>query len=307
MLQMKILQFILISSVITFTNAQTALLFGASGTVGSEILHALSRNPFWDEIILVGRRFPNPSPSDDGDDANGGDNTPRISKVKMPDLANVDQEEFPFEVDACIIAVGVGNPQDQEMHYWHSVEVDMLSSMARLCNKVGAHYISLLSAVTSTEDPTEFSLKDELNDIGRGPIGWWRMIVDYERMKGLSEKGVVTAAKNIPFIRIFRPSSIVTDFYRYGWVDYIIFKFHKVFDPYLPEKYRSVKVKLLGMAMAGDAVEILRKREGDISSDQDPVVTHLTYGDFVRISGEEFDATQLAKEKQQTAGKDDEM
>ncbi len=272
----------------------TALLFGASGAVGSQVFNALSDNPFWDEIILVGRRFPETTDT-------------RVSKVEFPDLSKIDEDEnaLQLKADACIIAVGVGDPQDRDMNYWHSIDVDMMASIARLCDKIGARYISLLSAVTSHDDPIEFSPEKDLNDKGQGPIGWWKMVANYDRMKGLSEKAVITASNSVSHVHIFRPCTIVTEDTRYGWVDTIIFKMHSVLDPIFPAHYRSIKAKSLGMAFSSDAVNMLQESESaDTSSNDSSRVKKFFHDDFVRIIGSEINTTGQGSE---TAGKGDEI
>mmetsp|Transcript_11276 Transcript_11276/g.11375 ORF Transcript_11276/g.11375 Transcript_11276/m.11375 type:complete len:89 (+) Transcript_11276:84-350(+) len=74
---------------------------------------------------------------------------------------------------------------------------------------------------------------------------------------------------------------------RYGWFDWTVFKFHAVFDPWLPTRYHSVTTELLANAMVTDSVNILSGRTsaasttvGDVGEDG---ATRFTYGYFVRI------------------------
>ena len=272
---------ILLAYVITTTNAHTALVFGSSGTVGSEILRAIVSNPFWEEVVLVGRRFP-----------------PKINdllkqqpivvhQIQLSNLSNVqDNKELldmfmTTKIDACFIAVGSGSPQDNNLKDWHSVEVDLVASMTRLCNKIQVKSVTLLSAVDSDDDPTPFT-ENELNaDNNTKPLGWLKMVLKYTRMMGLKEMAVKEEAKNVPFVRIFRPNTIITKENRYGWVDWTFFKLHAILDPFLPTKYHSVQVGLLGEAMVNDAALILSTIDGGdgLSSKE----TKLTYGDFLNI------------------------
>jgi len=52
-----ILRALLIANEVTLTRAQTALLCGANGAVGNEVLRAIVHNPFWENVIVVGRSF----------------------------------------------------------------------------------------------------------------------------------------------------------------------------------------------------------------------------------------------------------
>eukprot|EP00558_Chaetoceros_sp_UNC1202_P010088 CAMPEP_0197241170 /NCGR_PEP_ID=MMETSP1429-20130617/7277_1 /TAXON_ID=49237 /ORGANISM="Chaetoceros sp., Strain UNC1202" /LENGTH=399 /DNA_ID=CAMNT_0042700963 /DNA_START=13 /DNA_END=1212 /DNA_ORIENTATION=+ len=260
---------------------------------------------------------------------------PHITHVQLPDLTNMHQNEslpLPLtnlQADACFIAIGVGSPHKLSLKSWHMIEIDMISSIAHYCtNSIQVRYVALLSAVDAEDHPEPFT-EDELEG-GKGdeeerPLGWWNMLKYYARMKGLEDRAVTlacssrdhtttassstTASSNIPSIhlRLFQPSSIITEEERYGWVDWTLFRLHKVLDPILPTKYHSVKVGLLGMAMAEDAVDILTNGDGvDSGDDADstshgptenlsggetspPRVTQLSYDHYVRIAGSEFE------------------
>lgn len=275
---------ILASYVMTAANAHTALLFGANGAVGLEVLRAIvDNNPLWDEVILVGRRFPSKVTDLLPDTSSGEEQQhPKVTQIQLSDLSNVDEnkELLQMKADACFIAVGSGSPQELNLRDWHSVEVDLIASITRLCDKIQVKTVALLSAVDTEDEPIPFT-EDELNTADANPLGWMKMVSKYTRMMGLKELAVINESKNIPFVRIFRPSNIITKEIRYGWLDWTLFKFHKVFDPIIPTKYHSVKVGLLGEAMVNDAAQMLSsKHEGDGVSSR---VTKHTYGDFLNI------------------------
>lgn len=265
----------------TSAKTNTAILFGANGTVGSEVLRAIVENPFWDKLILVGRRFPAKVTDLLPDDSTLGKQQPKVVQIQLSDLSNVDenQELLEMKADACFIAVGSASPQEMALKDWHSVEVELIASMTRLCNKIQVQTVTLLSAIDVQEEASPFT-EDELNADGT-PLGWFKMISKYGRMMGLKELAVKNESKDIPFVRIYRPNTIVTKEFRYGWVDWTIFKLHKVLDPIIPTQYHSVEVDLLAAAMASDAAIILStNREGDGIT---PGEATLTYGDFVGI------------------------
>ena len=80
---------------------------------------------------------------------------------------------------------------------------------------------------------------------------------------------------------------------RYGWFDTILFRLHGILDRYLPERYHSVDVKLLGRAMVEDARMKLMEKE-DITSSQD--VSQLTYKDYVSVTGKTNQESRLGDE-----------
>lgn len=267
------------------TIAKTAVLFGATGAVGNEILRALligekddggrHRRRFT-KVILVGRReFPPKvndllpkSPSD----------LPVVVKIQVPDLGAVDDHLAIAEVDACFVAVGAAFPQRSDLHDWHSVETSMAGSMARLCGKMNATSISAFTAVGAEADPEPFA-EEELKPTGT-PMGWWPVLVETLRMMGLKEKSIESNSVRIPFVRIFQPSNIVTDEIRYGWFDWAVFKFHYFADPWLPTPYHSVTTRLLATAMVDDAANVLSGRRDAAKGGTE----RFTYGDFARIA-----------------------
>ena len=267
--------------------AQSAILFGASGTVGSEVLRTLVQDEFWKEVVLIGRKV-SPKVEEILSEAGDNDDNMHVTQISLPDLTNVDQNKSLLEseairkADACFIAVGAGYPHELSLFTWHKVDVEMICSMARLCNKVQVKHIALLSASEVENEPTPFS-QDELNESETNPIGWLKMVKFYARMKGLGENAVIEASGHIPFIRLFQPSTIVTEDIRYGWVDWTLFHLHKFLDPIMPYHYHSVPAKLLGMAIANDAGEILRDEGVSVKR-----VMDLHYLDYIRVAGTEY-------------------
>lgn len=291
---------------IASVQANTAVLFGATGAVGNDILRVIlaakdsenNSNPFFSKLILVGRRA-FPSKVEDLLTPSSKDH-PEIVRIQIPNLEHVDEnEELAAHVTndgadvACFIAVGSGFPQLSDLHDWHSTEITMAASMARLCGKTGATSLTLFTSMDAEANPKAYSA-EELAPTGI-PMGWWPVVLGTMRVLGLKEEAVISntmdaaaSATDVPQIRIFQPSNIITKEIRYGWVDWTFFKFHSVMDPYIPTRYHSVTTELLATAMVNDAMSILSgKPAGGIVSDKDGA-TRFTYGDFVRIAGENY-------------------
>jgi len=280
--------------------AKTAVLFGATGAVGNEVLRSIVRSQFFTKIILVGRTSFPPKVTDlfpqSSSSSSQSQLLPEVVKVQVPDLTDVDKNEelLAMEADSCFIAVASGFPYMSDLHDWHLVEVDMAASMARLCSQMHVRSLTIFSAIDSVESPDPFT-EDELvkkddGDDATTPMGWWIMIKNIYRMMGLKENAVTSNSKTIPFVRIFQPANIFTKEIRYGWLDWTLFKIQPLFDPWIPTRYHSVNVTLLGMAMVGDAVRILSETT---SSDDDTIrdeegATRLTYGDFLRIAEKDY-------------------
>lgn len=325
------------------TAPKTALVFGSNGAVGSEVLHSLlSPLPhsiqnkendsdeqtdnkelyyYWDEIILIGRKF---SSQEDMEDDNQNDNImnkkPKVTKIQMPSLVDIDntilnsddntngQEGLLKQLqkaDACFINVGLSHPHKASLSYWHSTDVEMIKSMAKLCKHLNVKYISLLSSIDADEDPIPFSNeelpeKDQAGskqEIDDKSIGLWKTLRVYTRIKGLAEKSIIDtmstpSSSSCPVhVSLFQPSNIVTKTYRYGLVDRIVFACHKLLDLLIPTKYHSVPVQLLGLAMVRDAERVLKisdDHNDSVMANGEARITRSSYGDFVRIAGDEY-------------------
>jgi nucleoside-diphosphate-sugar epimerase len=278
-----LIQIAILLAAIIPTRAQTAVIFGASGAVGSEILQSLLNGSSFEEVILIQRKS---SPKVDEILSQKKIGAPKVTPVQLADLNDIASYDNLKSADACFIAIGVGHINEVTLQYWHSVEVDLVRSMTQFCDKIQVRTLTLLSAVdVMYESVTPFS-KEEVHAENQKPLGWVKALDLYYRMKGLEEKAVIQAAKHIEHIRLFQPSTIVTKENRYGWVDRIMFAFQNLFDPYLPEKYHSVDVKLLGLAMVADAEGILQS--SSIENESGVEIAKLTYSDFLSVAGDAF-------------------
>lgn len=125
--------------------------------------------------------------------------------------------------DACIIALGASAPHLDNLQQWHSVEIDLIRTIAEFCNKIQVQYISLLSAVDVEHESVVPFTQEDIASYGEGALGWIKMIQLYNRMKGLEERAVIESASDVPYIRLFQPNTIVTEKPRYGWFDTTLF------------------------------------------------------------------------------------
>lgn len=285
------LRLFLLVYIITVVNGETAILFGATGTVGNEVLRAILATSAWDKIIVVSRRFP-PKVTDLFNQDGKGKN---IIQIQAPDLSDIDthNELQKMKADSCFIAVGAASPYDMSLKSWLTIEVDMIASMARLCNNMKVQSISLLSAADTPDDAVAYSA-EEIHEYGDSSIGWIGMLIQYGRVMGLKESVVIRYSSDIPNVRIFQPSTIITKEIRYGWVDWILFRLHKILDPIIPEYYHSIRVESLGMAIVTDAIEMMHTNEDDDEEKDSVSVLRLSYGDYVKILGKEVDGTGVA-------------
>jgi len=283
-----------LSTTTAVVEAKTAVLFGATGAVGNEVLRSIVRNPFFTKVILVGRRFP-PKVMDLLSPQSSSSQLPEVVKVQLPDLNDIDKNEelLAMEADACFIAVASGFPHLSDLHDLYSVEVDMAASMTRLCSQMHVQSVTVFSAIDPGKNPEPFTEEELVKKDDATPLGWWNMLKHIVRIMGLKENAVTSNSKTIPFVRIFQPSNIITEEIRYGWLDWTIFQIHPLLDPWIPTRYHSVNVTLLGMAMVGDAVRVLSgtttsTSDDDMTARDEDGATRLTYGDFLRVAETDF-------------------
>merc|ERR1712188_116371 len=183
----------------------------------------------------------------------------------------------------------MGYPQLSDLHDWNYVETTVAASITRLCGKMNATSISIFSAVNG-DSPEPFT-DDELAKTGTA-LGWWPVLSLTIRMMRLKENvGISSSASStnnksmIPFVRIFQPSNIITKELRYGWLDWSLFKFHAVFDSWLPTHYHSITTQLLADAMVQDAANVLSGKNTALNGEDG--VVRLDYDDFVSLVGKE--------------------
>eukprot|EP00756_Hemistasia_phaeocysticola_P003937 Hpha_TRINITY_DN12537_c0_g1::TRINITY_DN12537_c0_g1_i1::g.51157::m.51157 len=249
----------------------SAMIFGGSGTVGGSVLAELGRSTEWKHIYVVGRRA-----------LPAGVVPARATQIVVPDLFALEaapELKALGSVDVCFIATGLGDYTGASLATLHKVEVEMVGVIARACKGRGARVVSLLSAVTAHEAPVPLTKEDHAG--ASEIVGFWSVILPwYDRVMGLKERAVAEAGS--PMVRVFRPSTIVTDQTRYGWVDGFLFPLHRVLDPWMGSSpYRSIPARDLGAAFVRDAEGVLAA-----SPPKEQIVEPLYWQNFTTLAGE---------------------
>jgi len=258
-------------------HAKTAVVFGATGAVGNEVLRSVVQgNNSFTKVILVGRKEFPPKVTDLLTDS-----SLEVTEVIHPDLGTIDQHQglAAMNADACFVAAGSGFPAQSDLHDWHYIEVEMAKSISRICGKMNVQILTVFTAVSGDEARPYSEEELQKKDV---PMGWMPVFTDTLRMMRLKEEAVISASEGkIPFVRIFMPSDIITKEIRYGWLDWSLFKFHAVFDDWLPTEYHSVTTELLAEAMVKDSSNVLSGQTPNAN------VTFLKYEDFLTVVGED--------------------
>jgi uncharacterized protein YbjT (DUF2867 family) len=150
-----------------------ALLAGATGLVGSELLKKLLESPVYEEVTVIGRRAT-------------GRSHPKLSEV-VTDLDRMGEHAKSFAVDDVYCCLGTTIKKAKTQEAFRRVDYGYPSEMARLAASEGAERYLIISSIGAGE---------------RSPFF-------YSRVKGEVEAAV--SAAGIPAVHIFRPSLLLGD------------------------------------------------------------------------------------------------
>lgn len=197
----------------------TAVVLGASGSVGKAVIDELARNGF--TIVAIVRR-----PT--GDE--------RIREIVIPDMdpAKVEAAARIDGVGLSTLGVGAGTAKlTLEEH--RAIDVALNEAFARGLAAAGSKHLALMTAVGA--DPTAKST-------GSGAAGMAR----YARVKGEAEEAV--KAHGPPVVSIFRPAMIIGSQH----TPWLMEKILPVFGFLTPKKYKSISVEQIARAMVATSL-----------------------------------------------------
>lgn len=150
---------------------KTALVFGASGFIGSYLLDELLKNPNYDQVTVVVRK-------------NLSITHPKL-KVLLGDLATLPALKEQLRGDDVFIAIGTTRKQTPSEAEYYKIDHDYPVLAARFAKENGAKAVCVVTAVGA--DP-------------RSPFF-------YVRTKGEAERDII--ALNLDHTLIFRPSMLL--------------------------------------------------------------------------------------------------
>jgi uncharacterized protein YbjT (DUF2867 family) len=185
------------------TGRRRALVIGATGLVGREIVRQLAARADIAEVVALVRRDPGPRPST------------KVS-YRVVDFARLDDVAEVFAVDEVYSALGTTRRRTPDPVAYRRVEVDLPLEVLRRARTAGAFVCGLVSSVGA--DPA-----------ARTP---------YLRQKGELEAAVT--ALGFPTLRIVRPSFLVgaREDFRLG--ERLGLAVARVVAPLLPRAYRPI-------------------------------------------------------------------
>ena len=202
-----------------------AVLLGATGAVGRNVLLETLRSPAFAGVTTLGRR------PVDGVEAVDGAGKLTQHVVDLADPASYRDRIAGHTTAICTL--GVGQPSKSTPEEVWKVEIDYVMGFAAVCREAGVRHFSLMTSV------------------GANP----RSRFAYVRLKGEQEERL----KALGFARtsLFRPSMLLTSENRYGTSQAILLALWPRLHPLLAgplRHYRGIRVEDLGTAMARNAV-----------------------------------------------------
>ncbi len=191
-----------------------AIVVGASGLVGSELLDILLNNPGYDEVLaLVRKELP-------------------VKHEKLRQLiVDFDQlEKYTADIigDAIFSCLGTTRHKTPNSKTYWKIDHDYPVQLAQMGLKNGVRQFHLVSAIGSNAKASNF----------------------YIKMKGQTEEDIIKVG--LPSTHIFQPSMITGDRKESRIEEHIFKGIFKVIDPLLfgsLKKYRSVPARAIASVM----------------------------------------------------------
>lgn len=152
---------------------RTALLVGATGLVGREVLELLLGDDAWPHVTVVARRA-------------SGRSDPKLAE-RIVDFERLDDAEDAFAADDVFCCLGTTIRQAGSQEAFRRIDHDYVLNAARLARRTGAHRFLLVTALGADPGSRIF----------------------YNRVKGEAERDVT--ALGFDGVALLRPSLLLGD------------------------------------------------------------------------------------------------
>jgi uncharacterized protein YbjT (DUF2867 family) len=206
---------------ISVTRPLSAVVLGATGAVGANVVRELLRSQAFGRITTLTRR-PLDMPE-------AGE---RVAQHITDVFDSSGYEPLLAGHTTAFCTLGLGEPSKVKPEEFYRVDFQCVADFAAACDRQGVTHFSLLTAVGSNA----------------------RSRFNYTRVKGEIEERV--QAFGFARVSLFRPSLLVTPKNRYGFTQALLLKVFPMLDWLLLgplSKFRSIRVEDLGCAMVRNA------------------------------------------------------
>jgi uncharacterized protein YbjT (DUF2867 family) len=205
---------------------KSAILFGASGLVGSSLLTQLLDNPAYDTIIVVVRK---PLPVQH----------PKL-KMLIGDYSSLSDLKPQLKADEIFIALGTTKKKTPDQKEYYQIDHDYPVLAASIAKENGAHSVLLVSAIDANANSKIF----------------------YVSTKGKVEADIT--ALGFEHTYIFRPSMLVGDRKESRPTEKFLIGLFSILNPLFAgswKRYHSIHVKDLAASMINAANDLSVKEK----------------------------------------------
>lgn len=193
---------------------KTAILLGASGAVGKQLLQLLINDERYNTIKLFSR--------------SKSDITHSKIEDHVVDLFELDKYQTDFTADEVFCCIGTTKAKTPDSETYHKIDYGIPAEAAKLANKNGISTFIVVSAIGADANSSIF----------------------YNRTKGQMQNAVLK--ENINNTHILQPSLIVAERKETRIAEKVVQGFMWLLNPLLfggAAKYRSIKAKTIANAM----------------------------------------------------------
>ena len=201
-----------------------AIIAGASGLIGSNLLDILLIAPEYEEVVILVR-------------ISTGKTHRKLTEVIL-DFDNLSSYEIGNEVHATFCCLGTTKSKTPDESLYKKIDHDYPVTLAKLALTNGVEQFHLISSIGANSNSSTF----------------------YTKLKGKTEEDI--KGVGLKTLHIYQPSLLTGDRKEFRLMEKIIVGLSYVIDPLLIgglRKYRSIPAKTVAMAMYKESIN---KNEG---------------------------------------------
>ncbi len=201
-----------------------AIVYGASGLVGSYILETLLNNVNYEQVIIVVRKDQNIQ-------------HPKLKTI-IGDFNSLPEVVKDIEADEVFVALGTTQKKTPDKKLYYQIDHDYPVLAAKLAKENGAKAVFLVSAIGANAKSSIF----------------------YTKMKGETEQDIINL--NLDHTYIFRPSMILGDRKESRPLEKVFIGIFKLINPLFMggmNKYKGIEAADIAKAMVNSAGQLNEK------------------------------------------------
>ncbi|KHJ37134.1 N-acetyl-gamma-glutamyl-phosphate reductase [Pedobacter glucosidilyticus] len=194
--------------------AKKAIIIGASGLIGSELLSVLLHEPAYTEVITLVRKSLNTY-------------HPKLKEI-ITDFSNLSEMKENIKADVIFCCIGTTRAKTPDLNTYRKIDHDIPIEIGKIAVENQVKQYHLVSALGANAQSSNF----------------------YSKIKGETEDDL--KALNIPAIHIYQPSLLRGERKEKRVGEKIALVLMKAVDPLLVgslKKYRSIKTSVIALAM----------------------------------------------------------